>query len=98
MSSRVLRNIVKPVFIRAMVAREWWQSGVTYNPLSPAVYIDPYPAYERLREKDPVHWSPLLDSWVFFPLQARGQHPERPQTIFQRFQQTRQPKPYRRIL
>ena len=32
MSSRVLRNILKPVVIRAMVAREWWQSGVTYNP------------------------------------------------------------------
>ena len=65
MSSSVLRKIVKPVAIRAMVAREWWQSGVTYNPLSPSVYTDPYPTYERLRDKDPVHWSPLLDSWVF---------------------------------
>ena len=65
MSSSVLRNIIKPVAIRAMVAREWWQSGVTYNPLSPSVYTDPYPTYERLRDKDPVHWSPLLDSWVF---------------------------------
>jgi cytochrome P450 len=65
MSSSVLRKIIKPVAIRAMVAREWWQSGVTYNPLSPSVYTDPYPTYERLREKDPVHWSPLMDSWVF---------------------------------
>jgi cytochrome P450 len=65
MSSSVLRKIIKPVAIRAMVAREWWQSGVTYNPLSPSVYADPYPTYERLREKDPVHWSPLMDSWVF---------------------------------
>ena len=65
MSASVLRKIVKPVAIRAMVAREWWQSGVTYNPLSPSVYTDPYPTYERLRDKDPVHWSPLLDSWVF---------------------------------
>ena len=65
MSSSVLRKIIKPVAIRAMVAREWWQSGVTYNPLSPSVYTDPYPTYERLRDKDPVHWSPLLDSWVF---------------------------------
>ena len=65
MSSSLLRNIIKPVAIRAMVAREWWQSGVTYNPLSPSVYTDPYPTYEQLREKDPVHWSPLLDSWVF---------------------------------
>ena len=65
MTSSVLRKIIKPVAIRAMVAREWWQSGVTYNPLSPSVYTDPYPTYERLRDKDPVHWSPLLDSWVF---------------------------------
>ena len=65
MSASVLRNIIKPVAIRAMVAREWWQSGVTYNPLSPSVYTDPYPTYERLRDKDPVHWSPLMDSWVF---------------------------------
>ena len=65
MSSSVLRNIIKPMAIRAMVAREWWQSGVTYNPLSPSVYTDPYPTYERLRDKDPVHWSPLMDSWVF---------------------------------
>ena len=65
MSSRVLRKILTPVVIQAMVAREWWQSGVTYNPLSAGVYTDPYPTYERLREKDPVHWSPLLDSWLF---------------------------------
>lgn len=65
MSASVLRKIIKPVAIRAMVAHEWWQSGVTYNPLSPSVYTDPYPTYERLRDKDPVHWSPLLDSWVF---------------------------------
>lgn len=65
MSASVLRNIIKPVAIRAMVAREWWQSGVTYNPLSPSVYTDPYPTYKRLRDKDPVHWSPLMDSWVF---------------------------------
>ena len=70
MSSSVLRKIIKPVAIRAMVAREWWQSGVTYNPLSPSVYTDPYPTYERLRDKDPVHWSPLMDSWVF----SRYQH------------------------
>ena len=65
MSSSLLRKIIKPVAIRAFMAREWWQSGVTYNPLLPSVYTDPYPTYERLRDKDPVHWCPLLDSWVF---------------------------------
>lgn len=47
-----------------MLLREWWQSGVTYNPLLPHVYLNPYPTYARLRAKDPVHWSPLMDSWV----------------------------------
>ena len=43
---------------------EWLQSGVRHTPLSPAVHQDPYPQYDRLREKDPVHWSPLLVGWV----------------------------------
>ncbi len=60
-----LRTIMRPVIIRTMLAREWWQSGVTYNPLSPRVYHNPYPTYAALRAKDPVHWSPVMDSWVF---------------------------------
>ena len=59
-----LRRLIRPIAIRTMVAWEWWQSGVTYNPLSPRVYTDPYPTYAALRAKDPVHWSPLMDSWV----------------------------------
>lgn len=59
-----LRSLIRPLAIRAMVLHEWWQSGVTYNPLSPRVYNNPYPTYAALRAKDPVHWSPLMDSWV----------------------------------
>jgi cytochrome P450 len=59
-----LRRLIRPIAIRTMVAWEWWQSGVTYNPLSPRVYTDPYPTYAALRAKDPVHWSPLMESWV----------------------------------
>jgi len=62
--SSLLRMFVRPFAIRAMVLREWWQSGVTYNPLSPHVYLNPYPKYAQLRAKDPVHWSPLMDAWV----------------------------------
>jgi cytochrome P450 len=29
------------------------------------VYHNPYPTYAALRAKDPVHWSPVMDSWVF---------------------------------
>src|SRR5262249_43761704 len=60
-----LHAMLRAVGIRVMVAREWWHSGVTYNPLSPRTYTNPYPTYALLRTKDPVHWSPLMDSWVF---------------------------------
>lgn len=35
-----------------------------YDPRDPAVMADPHPAYARLREEDPVHWSPVLKAWV----------------------------------
>ena len=59
-----LRSLIRPLAVRGMLVQEWWQSGVTYNPLSPRVYNNPYPTYAALRSKDPVHWSPLMDSWV----------------------------------
>ena len=48
----------------ALQLREWSQSRVTYNPLAPRVYLNPYPKYAQLRAHDPVHWSPLMDAWV----------------------------------
>jgi pimeloyl-[acyl-carrier protein] synthase len=60
-----LRSCIQPIVIRAMLAWEWWQSGVTYYPVSPRVYRNPYPAYAKLRIKDPVHWNFLSQSWVF---------------------------------
>ena len=35
-----------------------------FNPLDPDVLVDPYPAYRRLREHDPVYWHEQLGSWV----------------------------------
>src|SRR5262245_22064129 len=55
---------LSPIAIRVMLAQEWWTSGLTYNPLSPRMYVDPYPAYAAPRAKDPVHWSPLAYAWV----------------------------------
>src|SRR5215217_3968784 len=34
-----------------------------YNPLSPQVRVNPYPSYQRLRETDPVHFSPFAGMW-----------------------------------
>ena len=35
-----------------------------YDPSDPAIMADPFPVYDRLREEDPVHWSPYLKAWV----------------------------------
>jgi cytochrome P450 len=59
-----LRSWIQPFAIRAALAWDWWQSGVTYYPLSPRVYRNPYPTYTRLRRHDPVHWNTLGRSWV----------------------------------
>ncbi|MEX0800271.1 MAG: cytochrome P450 [Dehalococcoidia bacterium] len=34
------------------------------NVFIPLVQADPYPMYARLREQDPIHWSPIMESWV----------------------------------
>ena len=59
-----LRSWLQPIAIRATLAWEWWQSGVTYYPLAPRVYRNPYPTYAKLRLRDPVHWNILGQSWV----------------------------------
>jgi len=35
-----------------------------YNPLNPGFRQDPHPQYRRLRERAPVHRSPLLRAWL----------------------------------
>jgi len=30
----------------------------------PGILVDPYPAFRKLREEDPAHWSPALKGWV----------------------------------
>jgi pimeloyl-[acyl-carrier protein] synthase len=60
-----LQSYIKPIVIHATLAWEWWRSGVTYYPLSPRVYRNPYPTYAKLRVQDPVHWNFLSHSWVF---------------------------------
>jgi len=37
---------------------------VEFRPDAPEFLADPYPVYRRLREEDPVHWSPRLKAWV----------------------------------
>jgi cytochrome P450 len=35
-----------------------------FDPLDPTYVEWPYPAYARLRDEDPVHWSDLLSGWI----------------------------------
>jgi cytochrome P450 len=40
------------------------RSSIDFRPDAPEFLADPYPMYRRLREEDPVHWSPRLKAWV----------------------------------
>ena len=39
-------------------------SNIDFRPDTPEFLRDPFPLLRRLREEDPVHWSPRLKSWV----------------------------------
>ena len=60
-----MRGAIRSLAVNALLLRERWESGVGYNPLSAATAQDPYPAYAKLRARDPVHRSRLLQAWVF---------------------------------
>lgn len=50
--------------MRGLLVWERLVSGVAYNPLSPALRANPYPIYEKLRRKDPLHRMRLQDAWL----------------------------------
>ena len=52
------------VDVAARAALEWLRAGVVYNPMRPAMRVDPYPSYHRLRERDPVHRSYPAAGWI----------------------------------
>ena len=62
--SRTLTKTVRPLAMRALLAWERIESGVVYDPLSPGLRANPYPVYEELRRKDPVHRMRLQDAWL----------------------------------
>ena len=65
MNASSFRLAIRSVVIDAMLLPERWRSGVAYNPLSVRVAQDPYPTYAKLRTRDPVHHSRLMDAWLF---------------------------------
>ena len=60
-----MREAVRSLAVNALLLRERWQSGVSYNPLAAEMAQDPYPTYAKLRARDPVHRSRLMNAWVF---------------------------------
>ena len=64
LASRALEAVVRPLAMKALLSWERIESGVAYNPLSPALRANPYATYEELRRKDPVHRMRLQDGWV----------------------------------
>ncbi len=39
-------------------------TAIHFRPDAPEFLRDPFPFLRRMREQDPVHWSPRLKSWV----------------------------------
>lgn len=62
--SEMVGNAVKPAAMKAMLTWERVESGVSYNPVSPATVQNPYPVYDLLREKDPIHRLRLANAWL----------------------------------
>ncbi len=58
-----VREGIRWSLIRTWLAVERLETGVAYNPFSRRYFIDPYPMYKRLREKDPIHKT-RYGSWV----------------------------------
>ena len=58
------KKFIKPVAMRGLLLKERVQTGAMYPPLNDGFQQDPYPIYETLRTKDPVHWSELTHGWV----------------------------------
>lgn len=61
---RPIVEVIRPIAKRALLTREWLESGVVFDLTSKDVLANPYPTYQRLRERDPVHRMRLVDAWV----------------------------------
>jgi len=62
---RAVGRVAQPLYIRGMMFKERAKSGVTWNPLADHYHQQPVDTYNRLRDQDPVHYSELINAWVF---------------------------------
>ena len=59
-----LHKLLEPPRFAARLAREHLESGCAFNPASRRMQADPYRFYERMRRKDPVHRTRIIDGWL----------------------------------
>ncbi|MEN8183553.1 MAG: cytochrome P450 [Myxococcota bacterium] len=50
--------------VRGVAAWERLRTGACYDPFAPGFYENPYPQYERLLERDPVHRITFGQAWI----------------------------------
>ena len=82
--SNTLAAAIKSVYIHARLAEERLRSGVAWWPLAPAFMADPYPAYQKLRDRDPdplQHSHPAVRGVT---LRRCGSHPAGSPELLQR--------------
>lgn len=63
-AGQLAQKVFQEVALRAILALERVQTGATFYPVGKRFYNDPYPAYRRLRERDPIHYSRLFNGHV----------------------------------
>jgi cytochrome P450 len=63
-ASARLQQAIQDVAVRAILAVERVQTGVTFYPAGERFFTDPYVMYRHLRENDPIHRSRLINGWV----------------------------------
>lgn len=59
-----LQQLVAPIGFAAKLAWERLETGSAFNPVSAQMRVDPYQFYERLRTRDPVHRTRIIDGWL----------------------------------
>ncbi len=61
---RPVKEAVKQIAKNGLLTWERLESGVAFDLTSSQMLANPYPTYQKLREKDPVHRMRLVDGWV----------------------------------
>lgn len=62
---RAVGRVAQPLYIRGTLLKERVKSGTTWNPLDDGYHQRPTDTYEQLRTRDPIHFSELINAWVF---------------------------------